>query len=95
MLVDATDIAAAQCDAVAIEKLENLNRNLAPVIEPVAELGGGKLTVRHPGSEADSSFDYFRHGAAEEEVIVSDLIELSHTAKQLQKPAHVRFRHRD
>src|SRR5262245_7492808 len=45
MLVHAAKITAAQCDAVAIEEFQNLDRNLAAVIYLVAELGGGKLAL--------------------------------------------------
>ena len=43
MLVDAAQIAAPQGDAVAIEEFEDLDRDLAAVVEPVAELRGGEL----------------------------------------------------
>jgi hypothetical protein len=45
MLVDAAQIATAYGHAVTVEELENLDRDLAAVVEAVAQLGGGKLSV--------------------------------------------------
>ena len=38
MLVDAAQIAAAQGDAVAVEEFQNLDRDLAAILDLVAEL---------------------------------------------------------
>ncbi|MFI5010954.1 MAG: hypothetical protein ACHQAY_01265 [Hyphomicrobiales bacterium] len=44
-LVDAAQIAPAQRDAVTIQELENLDRDLASILQPVAELGGAELAL--------------------------------------------------
>src|SRR5215472_17846835 len=43
VLVDAAQITAAQRDPVAIEEFQDLDRDLAPVVDPVTELRRGKL----------------------------------------------------
>ena len=43
MPVDAAQVAAPQRDAVAIEEFQDLDRDLAAVVEPVAKLRGGEL----------------------------------------------------
>ena len=45
MLVDAAQIAAAQGDAVAIEEFEDLDRDLAAVVEAVAKLRRSELAI--------------------------------------------------
>ena len=46
MLVDAAEVAAPQRHAVAVEEFEDLDRDLAAVVEPVAQLRGGELALR-------------------------------------------------
>src|SRR5262244_2694212 len=43
VLVHAAEIAAAQRDAVAIEEFQDLDRDLAPVVDPVTELRRSEL----------------------------------------------------
>src|SRR6202034_4208236 len=46
VFVDAAKISAPQRHAMAIEEFQDLDRNLAAVVELVAELGGTELAVR-------------------------------------------------
>src|SRR5690606_24859724 len=47
--VDAAQIPAAHGNATPIEEFKNLDRDLAAILETVAELCGGKLSVRCDG----------------------------------------------
>ena len=89
MLVDAAQIAAAQGDAVAVEEFENLDRDLATVVDPVAELRRGELAVRRSGAEIDNDADHLGHGLAQKEMIVSDLVSLAHAAEKLEQAPDV------
>ena len=42
MRVDPSQVAAAQGHAVPVEELQDLDRDLAAVLDPVAEGGGGE-----------------------------------------------------
>jgi hypothetical protein len=77
---------------VAIEKFQDLDRNLTSIVEPVAELRGGKLAVRGLRREVDCDIDHLANRAAQEEVIMRDLVDLAETAEQLQRPPNLRFR---
>ena len=76
-------------DAVAVEEFEDLDRDLAAVVEPVAELRRGELAVRRRAPRVDGDLHHLGHGAAQEEMIVRDLVDLAHAAEQLQQPPHV------
>src|SRR5208282_4922524 len=77
VLVDAAQIAAPQRDAVTVEKFEDLDGDLAAVVEPVAEFGGGELPGRRLGREIGGRFHHLRHGAAKKEMIVGHLVDLA------------------
>ena len=47
--VDASQVAAADGDAVAIEEFENLDSDLSAIVEPVAELRGVEAGGIEPG----------------------------------------------
>ena len=64
VLVDAAQIATPQRHAVTIEEFENLNGDLAAVVEPVAELGGGELPGLRFCCQIGGRFHHLRHGAA-------------------------------
>ena len=48
MRVDAAEVAAPQRHAVAIEELQDLDRHLSAVVEPVAKLRGDELAASAP-----------------------------------------------
>ena len=50
--VDPAPIAPAQGHAAAIEELEDLDRDLAPVGQAIAELGGGKAACLGPAARS-------------------------------------------
>ena len=91
VLVDPAQIAAAQGDAVAIEELQNSDRNLAAVVDPVAELGRGELGVglSNCGAEIDDDADHLGHRLAQEEMIERDFVGLAHAAKKLEQAPDV------
>ena len=76
-------------DAMAVEEFENLDGDLAAVVEPVAKLRRGELAVGAVAATSTMMLDHLRDGAAQEEMVVRDLIDLPHAAEQLQQPAHV------
>lgn len=45
MLVDASYVTATQSDAMPVEKFQDLDRDLAPVVEAIAELRRTELTI--------------------------------------------------
>src|SRR5262249_48486843 len=92
MLVHAAQIAAAQRHAMTVEELENLDRNLAAVVEPIAKQRGGELTVLALGSDVAGNVDHLADRAAQEEVVVRDLVHLSHSAEQFQKTPYIALR---
>ena len=49
MPIHASQVAAAQRDAVTIEEFENLDRDLAAVVKPIAELRGRELSLFRGG----------------------------------------------
>ena len=91
MLVDPAHIAAAQGHAMPIKEFEDLDRHLAAVVDTVAKLRGTELAIRRLCAAVDYDLDHFRDGAAQEEVVMRDLVDLSHPAKQLQQFTHVAF----
>ncbi len=49
---------------MTIEEFENLDRDLAAIVHPIAELRGGELPVRYGGAEINDDFNHLRHGCA-------------------------------
>ena len=88
MPIDAPQVAAAHGDAVAIEEFKNLDRDLAAVVDAVAELRGGERTSR---GKTGNDINHLGDGAAQEEMVVRHFIDLAHAAEKLEKPAHIRF----
>jgi hypothetical protein len=56
--IDAPEITAACGDAVAVEELQDLDGNLAAVVESVAQLRGAELTAGRRGGEP---WEHVRH----------------------------------
>ena len=84
MLVDAPNVTAAQGHAVPVEEFEDLDRNLAPVVDAIAKLRRTELAIGRVCADVDDNVDHFRDSAAQKEMVVRDLVDLSHPAKQLQ-----------
>src|SRR3984893_12759033 len=74
MLVHAAEIAATQRHAVTIEEFKNLDRDLAAVVDLIAELRGGELAAVRRGGQAPGDPHHLRHGAPQEEMVAGDLI---------------------
>ena len=87
MRIDATKIAAAQGDAMAIEEFEDLDRDLAPVLNAITKLRGRELPVRGLLAKSLNDADHLGDGVAKEEVIVRDLVELPEAAQELAEAA--------
>ena len=68
---------------MAIEEFENLDRNLAAVVEPIAELGGGE-PVRRFGREIGGDVRHFGDCAAKKEMIVRHLVDLPDAAAEFE-----------
>jgi hypothetical protein len=49
---------------VAVEEFQNLDRDLAAVVDTVAELCRGELGIRRGGAELDDNADHLGHGLA-------------------------------
>ena len=62
-------------------KIQDLDGDLAAVVEPIAEFGSGELSVRGVYREIGGYSNHFRDGAAQEEVIMGDLDDLPETAE--------------
>src|ERR1700682_592457 len=91
MLVEAPQIAAPNGHAVAIEEFENLNRDLAPVVDAVAKLGRGEFTALDFRREVDHHIDHFADRAAQKEMIVRDLVDPADAPGEFQQPPHLRL----
>ena len=91
MLVQAPKVAAAKRDAVAIEEFENLDRDFAAIVEPIAELRCRELVAVGMGGDVNHHIDHLADGRAQKEVIVGDLIDAAEAAGKLQEPAYVRL----
>ena len=71
----ASQVAAACRDAVAIEELQDLDGNLAAVVEQVAQLRGAELPAGRRGGEPWEHVSNLGNGGAQEEMIGRHLIE--------------------
>ena len=74
---------------MAIEELENLNRDLAAIVQTVAELGGGELTVGGFCREVGGDVDHLADGLVQKEVIRRDLDDNIASRERFQQPADV------
>ena len=86
-------IAAPQCHAMAVEELKDLDRDLASIVETVAQLCGDELAVLGMRRDVGYDLNHFSDGAAQEKVIRRDLVNLAHAAEQLEQPAHLALLH--
>src|SRR5262249_56809746 len=91
MLVDAANVTATQGDAMPVEKFQDLDRDLPPIVEAIAELRRTELTIGGLCTGVDHRLDHFRNSAAKEKVVLRDLVDLSHPAQQLRQSPHITF----
>jgi hypothetical protein len=92
MFVDATQIAAPQCDTVTIEKFQDLNRYFSTVVEAIAELRRGELAVRGVACEVDGDFQHFGDGGVQKKVVMGDFVNFAHAANELEQSTHLGLR---
>ncbi|HXA37962.1 MAG TPA: hypothetical protein VNW53_03105 [Phenylobacterium sp.] len=92
MRVHSAQIALAQGDAVPVEELENLDGDLAAVVDAVAELRGGEGAALRPAGLLHADRDHLPHGRAQEEVILRDLVRPTQSSRELEQPADVALR---
>src|SRR5215467_3212093 len=93
VLVHAAQVATAQSDAMTIEELEDLDRDLAAVIDLIAELRSRELALFSGRGQARGDLHHFRDRIPEEEMVVRDLVDLSHPRQQLRQAPDFRFRY--
>src|SRR5581483_4082238 len=91
VLVHTAKVAAPQRYAVAVEEFEDLDRDLAAIIETVAEQRGGELAVCALGCDLAGDLHHLADRGAQKEVIVRDLVDVSHAAKELHQPPQLAF----
>src|SRR6202042_2338877 len=92
MRVDAAQIVPVQGEAMAIEELENLDGDLAPVLDAVAKLRGGEDAIFAMSREIDHDGRHFVDRRAQEKMIVRHFIRPSETSGQFEKPTDIAFR---
>src|ERR1700733_8578355 len=82
---DAAQIIPLQGDAVAVEEVENLDGNLAAVLNTVAKLRGGEHSIFGVSRNIGRDTHHFVDRRAQEKVIVSDFIHPSQASGELEK----------
>ena len=82
MPVDPAQVASAQGHAMAIEEFEDLDRDLAAVVDPVTKLGGGEGAVRDRFGEVGGDARHFPDGGAKEEVVVRHFVGPAHARRR-------------
>src|SRR5262245_5605852 len=92
MLVDAAQVTAPERDAVAVEKFENLDGDLAAAADTIAKLGGGELAVGSRCREVADDFDHRAQGCAQKIMIVSDFVHPAHPRREFEEPTNFLFR---
>ena len=92
MWVDATQVVPVQGDAMAIKELQNLDRNLASVLDSIAKLRRRKRVVPVMPREIGNDIGHFTNGGTQEKMIVRHFIGSAQTARQLENSADVAFR---
>ena len=76
MFVDPPQIAPPQGHAVTVEKFQDLDRDLAAILDLVAELRGGELRVRRLPCKIADDVHHLGDCAAQEEMVMRHLVDL-------------------
>ena len=74
MLVDATQIAAAQGDAVPIEEFQDLDRDLASVVDRSRNCAAVNWPFGAFAAMSMHDLDHLGDGAAQEEMVLRDFV---------------------
>jgi hypothetical protein len=74
VLVQLAQVSLAKGDAVPVEELEDLDRDLAPIRKPIAQISGGEASCFRVVAQIESGRQYFKNGLAQKEMIVGDFI---------------------
>src|SRR5262249_6563673 len=93
--VDAPQVTAARGDTVAIKELQDLDRDLAAVVEPVAQLRGAELAVRCLGGERGKQMRDLGDRGAQEEMVGRHFVKAAHAGELLAEPPHLLLRDRE
>ncbi|HEV8389795.1 MAG TPA: hypothetical protein VGQ35_08125 [Dongiaceae bacterium] len=86
--IDSTPIAPPHREALAIEIFQDLDRHLAPVLQPVAELGGAEPAALGIARDVHGNAGHFGDCLGEEEMIQRDLVHLAAPGRQAKHPPH-------
>ena len=74
MPVDPPKVPPSQGHAMAVEELEDLNRHLSAVLDPVADLGGGESAIGDCLRQIGDDRRHLPHRGPKEEMVVGDLV---------------------
>src|ERR1700730_5428068 len=91
MLIDFAQVSLAQSDAMAVEKIEDLNSDLSAVGDAVAKLRGDKRAAfrlsRHFGDDGR----HLAYARPQEEMIVRHFVDPPHPSSQLEQSPDIAF----
>ena len=88
MRVQPSHVAAPDRHSVAIEEVQDLDRDLAPVVDPISELTGRKHPFGSSAREIPDDPGHFGHRGAGEEMIRRDLVDAAGSAGEFADAAH-------
>ena len=91
MPVDAPQVAPAQGHAMAVEELEDLDRDLAAVVDPVAKLGGGEGAARDRFREVGDDAVISRTVERRKKWSCADLVDPAHAGGALEQRPDLRL----
>jgi hypothetical protein len=81
VLVEASEVSSSHRNTMSVEKLKELDRNLAAVVEPIAETNDRDHAIGTCGDDVHHDIDQLGHGFTREEVILRNLVELAHPSE--------------
>src|SRR5262245_29939758 len=89
--VDAPHVLAADCKPVPIEELEDLDGDLAAIVQAIAELRRGESAVRSARGDIDGDLGHLLHHWAQEEVILGNLLCIAATRRHAHQAPYEGF----
>src|ERR1700747_116552 len=92
MLVDPSQVAPLQGHAVAVEEVEDLDGDLAAVLDPVAKLRGGEDSALGASSDIGHDGHHLVDRRAQEEMIMRYFICPPQTPGELEQPPNIALR---